>query len=563
MLSIKVNGLFLDLGDAEFTFTLENPAFQDAGIAKTYSFPVTIKATPTNNVIFNHAYRTDTTEIVKKHPAVCYLLGTQFAEGYVKIINNTAKEYHLNFEDIGTDFIRDLKRTNIRDLMPVVQVASALASVHLELNNFSNNTFVGSRDLGVHINGVLYRYFVSPGEDINDALNGLADLINADYPDSTVVIHSVGLEITQPNDSESFGIVVPAGFQYDFTVTASNYQSQIHAIDFANHLTNNQTTPLNQISHGFPRIRNTKLYKNNKAFNFIINNDTHQLNTDAGQWTSTYAPYASLHYLLRKIFEGFDLDGDYINNVLPHLLIYHPNTIDMEIEDIIQLDYFNVFRPRFDLNDYLPDLKAYELLEQLHTTFLIYCQPIDGTFQFKYARDQVNGSVEDWTSKAQPAYKSETPLLEGYTIKHQEDSTDKAPTYPKITVGEGKNQRELIATVYGSGIVQQEQDDKPPMLKLMHYTPLPFPLARYYATPAETHAQNESFLDLLNTGKPLKTILTLTTSDLINIARFENPVKRINFGEGTVQGLVQKVSFKASAKGISKSTVHMLCKTAV
>jgi|GEM_PF-4903026 hypothetical protein len=571
MLSIKVNNQFLELGNADFNFTLLNPIFTKLGLKKAFSFPVKVDATAINNGIFNHAYRLDTTVINFKMEAIIYLFGNEFLSGYLKIDNRTNDSYDLTFTDYTTDFVNELDRITIKDVLKeTITVVTAPANFRLKLKN-TPEPIPKNAEIGFKINGEIFSHEITAigGQTKASAITALIGLVNATYAGAAGgYINSDTIILTQQQSVEAF-ILLAADFQtwhsYEWTYEVANYQHEIHETAYTSYLANVKSAALDSLKVAYARILNGSLYEANTVYRNVINdyNSNYLLNDtahDKGEWEYTLSPYVSLRYIFEQILSTLNfanLEGSFLSE-LETLFLHHSKTIDSEIGGQTASEFYNAFKRTFDLDTFVPNISAAQLFEVVRSSFLVAFFENNKSLKIESINDIIQQSAEDWTDKATELYGWNTPLFEGLTIEIQEDPKDDARKYDTKVVGEGKNKYPLAATIYGTGYVEQPLNSDF-ILKLLKYTHDTNPSCENYTTPDDFYTDNKKLLDLINQGKYLKKILGLSSVDLLKIVTFENPIKEIQHEAGRVVGVVKSVSFKANAKGISESTVDLLC----
>lgn len=558
---------FLELGTTAFNFTLMNPIFTASGMKKAFSFSVSVDATPINNKYLKYANRLDTSNDVKLD-CIIHLANAPFLYGYLKIDSSANESYELTFVDYTTEFINESEIKGIKEVMnETITVVSTPVYFELLLINAPNPIPV-NKTVGVKINEKIYSHTVTNpnGESYESAVQNLAYLINADFPnaaDGDIIDDSITL--SQPIDEDLFVVTIEnqTGWNsYAWSLEVANYQHENHLQDWATYLQNIKNDTLGNLKVAFPILRNDKFYESNNDYSGVINDydnvTGYKLNDTAhqeGLWENVIIPYVSLRYIIEKATEylGYTIDSDFLET----FFLCHSKSIDFEIIGQLNGNFYNVFKKEFNLKNFIPDLSIYDLLKEISTTLFVAFFEKNGNFSPKSINEILIQPSENWTSKATEIYKSKIKKS-GITIEMQEDSKDEANQYSNYVIDDGKIPIELIATIYGNGYFEVPKDADFD-LKILKYSHGNSPTCENYTTPTLTAQAQAQWLKILSEGKTITKILRLNTSDLRKIATFENPVKEIQHRNGFVKGIVKSVSFKASKNGISESTVEMLC----
>jgi len=426
MLAIKVNGGFLDLGDASASFTMINPIFDRENIERTFSYPLTINNTPKNKALLKYSPRLDGPTTTTIDGAELYIDGVLYEKGVIRIKNPSRYKTKIAFENKTLADWKTMGKTSIQNLsLPQTVPFNFCVEYHfrVEITGVHHPDSI----VRIGINGKAYWALTEHMEDLVDIINedypGLCTFFSSEY----LVYMEIGLKCTDPS-LPIFVDTVPQmdfatiGIQHGFNLIDGPWDRTTGAMSDAwnEYLTNVHADP---DTHVFPVSKNPALYGgDNPTYKSHVNyTDTSNswpansgFNAIQGtpSWEYALIPCMFLHKAIQAIADqiiDINVEGDFFeDDELATLVLYNTRTLDRtEVERLLEdeeEDTFNVHNWQFDLSDHLPDETVQQFLLDLMSTFGFFLHIVNGKLKFDFIKNVLNKPAIDWTEKAEPDY---------------------------------------------------------------------------------------------------------------------------------------------------------------
>lgn len=576
-LEIRINNVALDLYEkTKAKFNYYNPAFRASG---GRSLPFTIPKSDHNLRLTGFVDRLDVSSPQKVENASVWLDGLPWDFGVIKMRAASDRSIEVYFEQTYTDLLKELETVLIKSLMAVVDIGTPSWFMTFDVTGQIAKT--EDQEFTIVVNGqnCTYIALLGSGDDENDVVNGLRDLINADFP-NLASVNAGDLTL-----SSSTYYAVSNDTPFGLTMIASQtYEDNVRQL-WNTYLTNTNSDGL-----VFPSIINWKLYQDNNTWDGIINSFM------GGAYEMTNAPQArptdfsytiSPFVLLSKVFElletnyNFSLGGTFINDTdIQNLFFLHNQTIDEAVYNYTA--YVNLFKTNFDTGVFVPDMNGKELFEGFQMLFCLayYWSEEYQTLTPKPRTDLLSTAVEDWTKKAAKGYKTDLPPRKGYRIEYQNDKDDTTSNLENqpIAVGDGETvyplpiasaiQRNILTNEGMRSQIYMEQlntGDFTPRLGIFKgmqpsNTGINYPKAEAIALNDIYINYWQEWADFLNNAKKLNKDFDLNINDLLKLKTFVEPMKALSSEAGSGVGMVSAFSFEASVKGMGLASVEIYTK---
>ena len=445
MLNLRINNAdYLDLeAETAISFTLINPAFDARGVARTFTYPVTIPLTERTLQHIKHANRLDTQTRQKYLPADVQLDGNDFEQGRALVQEYTDQEMQIAFQNDSLSQLDGLNRIKLRDLLGTINIPQT-TQARLALTPGAGPNF------SITINGNLY---TSGGLGIDRivAINDLVQDILDDYP-GTVQYDSVNDLMIFTVEEGPYGVqfTVTNFTENDRTTNADAQEQNLQAYITAAAAGNEPVAfPVVYAPQFYPRNLRFRRYINHRIGGVYLTNDT---DTEFG-WLTTYVPYVRLRYILDQLAAElgitdivFDLPTAEAAD-LNDLLIYNNVSLDELQYDIFIPEGYstekNGFKTTINLADHVPDYTADELLNRLRQSFNLHIAFERNRLFLRKNIDQVTQSPEDWTQRTDPAYQRTTNEGGGVRLQFAEDTSKNTAVHDAYDIGDASNEYTL------------------------------------------------------------------------------------------------------------------------
>ena len=115
MLNLRINNHSIELRPrTPLRYTLDNPIFTSDGLARGFSYPFRIPATPGNLRALGYANRLDIRDKTRKYAGQLYVDGILLESGIVQITGGGRDNIELVFKNTERDLIDELAQIRIR-----------------------------------------------------------------------------------------------------------------------------------------------------------------------------------------------------------------------------------------------------------------------------------------------------------------------------------------------------------------------------------------------------------------------------------------------------------------
>lgn len=568
MLEIIINDQSVDI-DKAVQFGFHNPILNKDGLPKGYSYPFKGKWTSRNINIFGHTYRLDRTNTQKEYIAVIRLANHEIAQGKVFLTNTDESSFTAKFYNEARNIAEQIKEVTLGDIChELVSVANpnpAKFRYRLEVSSYPADY------VRITINNVRYDVYVQGVTPPNkfDALTDIKNQIEADYPTINVQYslfnnHPELIIILPADYFEPFNIIPNEGLDADgLTIIEQRYQSTALQEAMQAHM---EYVLANPTHHIFAYYQNRQAYSRGNFLGYInprFSGNPYMMNTSqtiANNWHWSASPQVRLSFVLERILAQteFSIAGSLPNGVtLDEILLFNPLTIDFEINDQGHL-YFNVFKPEYNLKHHVPQkIKATDFLQRIKRSLFIFYKIEDGQLVMHPIADQLNTEAINISRYIEHRFNRGNKKHEGYIIQLQQDENDffEDDTLADYTNGEPLNKYELIGTTNG----KLSQDvSKEFALRLARY------IGSYsngasevtaYTTPTQAQNDNAEYFKLLYEGDSVPVLAAFPPHILLKMLHF--PKVRIETDNGTIEGIIEKIAFKADNTKMSKTKMEV------
>lgn len=482
MFALRINDIWIDLSPgASLSLKLSNPVFDRDRIERIWSFPFTVQLTEANTAAFRHMHRLDASDAGRKYPADLYIGGLPFElSGQVRITNRANDKIEISFQNAQIAWIERFKSLRLRELSIPVTVTDGTYQPVIDLL-FGDPVEELPIEYLIMLNGTLYS---------SSLASGLADAINADFPDLVTYEPSTGMSFWLHLDTSAAPTVRinlsptspgAPGTEYIFATHDPQQTAAEAAVAaaWAAHLADILATP---DTHVFPVVAAPNFYdSNNPAYAGYFNytdTDTLYPGNDFGEpllpgegpldagWPDTRVPMPFLSAVLAAMFAqagATSLAGDFATDEdLQQLIVFNNRALDKvyhprdfsDPASAVSFGYvyapFNGFASAYDLAAHLPDIKAQEYLLALDSMFGLTFRVQGGVASIFTIQSQLGQQPADWTPRFEPDYSGEMKQHTGYVLDFNRDGDDR--TLPgqlaRVAVGTEEDRLELTSQIF-------------------------------------------------------------------------------------------------------------------
>lgn len=632
MIAIQVNNTFLDLAPStSIAITMICPVFDPDNIERTFSYPFTLPATARNMNALEYTNRLDTTAPIKRDCRL-FITGVLFDTGVLVIKSADANQIRCVFQNQSLDLSQRLSNIKLRDLATPITVAEKycpdvlLAAVYPVPTGGIQRQAIGINE---HIFDSLITDHAGLISQINAVYPGLASEPVLGQPPNENVLLLTGLcpdeytiYINPPvDDPDIYVFFLPAD---------STSQEEAERI---NTVYNSLLSTTGEVDDAaFPVIYAPNIYddKNEQYagyLNYVLPDGTHPNDPtaflDETGFPYTIAPQPFLLSVLELIaaqtdainsFGGLFLDDAEIQE----LILWNNNPIDLfasYLDTIAEREDLNIqhsYQGEWNLADMLPDVTALEIINRLINTFCLFLRYEGKVMKLTPRKTLLTAAPEDWTDKADPAYKLDLEDIEGYSLDYdrQSDDTDIAGQLQRVdggdeaieftagfytlhekseaitwqTVPEEDLRTWRLPLINEAGRSEYFDLSNAPSIRLLFWRGMQpdaegdlYPLAthgRYNYAGTEVGAYSldwqgdgglydawwKEYIKLIITGRTVTVPMRLNIQDILNLRQWTQIIKHIRFAEGQFVGVVKSVKFNATVRGITVAQVEFLQK---
>lgn len=475
MLAIRIDSQYwLELNpDTAATIRMRCPLFDAERVARVFSYPFEIPATPANQLAFRHANRLDAYAPRAGYAAELYLEHMLFDAGELVISTSSAQRYKCVFRNTELSVVQQLKEQRLRDLSHIQQVHSGLTPQVVIRNIEGASTAYQA----ISLNGTLYdfegtRQFPIFLQELEQDFPGLvadSEVDSGTSPPTYFLTLNLsaypGLSITldpapDPND--------PTGWEiHEVLLSSSDIQPLLDA-----YIAHAEGLKDGTGSHAFPTVKMPNLYEEeNEPYIDMVNYyypDEYVLDNPVQpdgdlRWPYTLVPMVFVRTVLDMIrdatdsltaFAGTLLD---VEELYDQLLVFNTRTLDQLIDvssfftdaDFTDTANANVLAPSYDLADHLPDITAWEFLQKLASTFALVFSYRSGRFALDLAAQRLAFSrILDWGDKAEPAYLITHREAQAFTLDYDRQGDERRYADQLQAVDGGTGAQEFISQWY-------------------------------------------------------------------------------------------------------------------
>lgn len=612
MLGLRVGNEWLDLyPKTSVNITMINPVFDDASLGRTFSYPFKIPLTPKNKSILRQNHRLDTSKdnLVNSLLIALYIHHIQFETGVLKIKNYTNKEVQIVFQNRERNLIDELENMPLNEIFNNISIPQTHIPFYKFLVTSDPNPNV-DQDVILHINNIA---FVSANNNNDAAAFEIVQAINSNTElDVTATLN--GHEFTIVNNSDD-GLIIqffPRLSILDHLTLPDARQMNLH--DF--HATI-RANPIPELS--MPVFYNKEFYegKNQEFFGFINyflgGNVIENLGYVEPAWEATYIPFIRIPYLLNKMFESVQedpiefIEGDFIESSdVQKLLLFNNYALDelfqyADGDGVVKI--INGLKKNINLNEHVPELSALQFFKDFSFHFNLYANLKGNSLQLISKTTHLNTIVRDWTEKSTPTFIRNINLDNGFVLKFakaEEDSAIIGTQLKDYSSGEGDTELQsnfnTIHTILqrfgfrdwylpflkspgSSDELGQGQKSYSMRLLLDHGLQQTSLGEEYQQSGNNSIAVDgtqiggrdliwggdrggyeldwKGYAELIDNDTVTKSI-NLSIQDLLSLKKWDDFRRRIYHKEGTIQGYVKSVNFKATTNGITAAKVILV-----
>jgi hypothetical protein len=447
MIGIQIEDTFLDLQSGQkIQITSSNPATDKDSVARVFSYPFQVAATPRNLAALLNANRLDAKrrgEADYRPEVTMYVGGAPFEYGRLTIGQVSPDALECSFGNQERKLLDDLATIKIRSLMPTISVPQGETGTWI----FTINPVLTPYEYRVLINDVSYFHLASPGDDEFDAGTALRDLINAAYPGTAIVSGGTPTLEIRAETNDPFAVSTYSGLTLVSAVTVGE---AVHT-NLVDYLTDLQSVPAD--SHSFPMIRHDGFYGDaNIGFTGFINyfhDGTFGSNEPSveKEWAYTYVPFVAYKYVLDQIADnlGFVWAGDFYDSVdFAQARMFSNYCLDKLRYEWFDFGYkyYNSWKTAYNLADHVPDITAKAFLDLVFSLFNIYPTIRDKTITLHKRRDQLSADLNNISLNVVQDYRMTLVPKRGLTLRFKGVAAIQAVNAGQLddyVIGDGKN----------------------------------------------------------------------------------------------------------------------------
>lgn len=403
MIRLTANNIELDL-PTRTSVTIQgfNPAFDDDGTARSFSFPFRIEASGNNLRALGHANRLDTDNDDVEVPASLMIDNCWFY-GILEVGERTDATIEVTFKSLSQGLLAKAEKFLLSEILATIDIPQTLQriwTIEYKTIDPGNPSFVVER-VAV-INGVTFGGF-------NFTLASLINAINAVYPG---VASSVGVDTMQllPGATNPFLVTEVRNIT---TVTYRNIAFAQHD-NFLAYLDAQVAAPA--ASHAFPVVYAPGFYGNNANWRGYLNyrHNTAKPRNIAEKtkiWRNTCVPFVRVRHILEAMSSALGVSiwsGFFSSPTFLKLLVWNNYALDQIVEDeflpVGDEKYLQAYKKQIDLNQHVPAISGRAFLSAMSSFFNIYYEKTGNSVTGKLKRTQLENVPIDWSDKVAPGY---------------------------------------------------------------------------------------------------------------------------------------------------------------
>lgn len=431
---------YLDTDDTDLSLTATSPIFDADYTQRIFSFDISLKRTPKNDVIFKHAYRLDDANDIQSTPLSIHLILDNVVIPLSLYVQETRIEtYKILIKNDNRQILKSLDSLELRNLGYTAPIANytPLAPARIVLDIADNR----STTLSLRLAGKTYFETAASTSD-NDlfiAAGALRNAINADFQNLVFLTTNNLLPqfilqlLVGVHENIVLDPIAIIGFKISDVrpITLHRQEAIQQFLDVAD---NRQ-----RADFVFPLVRNGNLY------NFTVNEFKYYINSmydavleanlptpNKNTWQNTLVPFFRVAFVISKIAErlGLTLQGEWLtDDDLKSLILYNLTTLDEVSEDLqadkLSIHKVNHFQDSVTMANHIPNVKAIEFLGNLCKQYSLYYTQKGKNLVFKSKKKLLKKPTQNWTSKIEVSTITYTRNEQnGLVIKPVKDPTD-------------------------------------------------------------------------------------------------------------------------------------------
>jgi hypothetical protein len=446
MLAIRTtDGDLFDLSDnASMDVTGSNPAFDPDVVARFFSFPFQLPATPRNLDALKHANRLDARRSSRDKNVELWFAGSLLKEGRMRVNSNTADRLECVFGNRDRETLERLQEIKIRDLMPQVNMET------FSVATFEAPTLPGiGGTITIRLAGDVAGEFV----DIT-GLSLLAGPIHDSgrtiwafsiSPTPTVLAAQVhGFLVEEDYSGQPASIAGPA--YVELLLSVLNGQENIKW-----YLTNLVYDTPNEVL-AFPTVYHPNLYgSDNPLFGNYVNwwrDGVYMYNAPSEEkaWATTHVPYVRIKYIFDQIADalGVAWAGElYESDDFAQLCLLSNYTLDnpQEITEASVTKWMNDYITILNTARCVPDWTAADFLKKICEIFAHYVQQEGNTLLLQDKIGQM--AFPDYFQYILTEFKVTRVEEKGVTLAFKIDEKDNYDPLENYVIGAGGRRIEV------------------------------------------------------------------------------------------------------------------------
>jgi hypothetical protein len=481
---LTINHHPIDLDEkAKVNLTLINPAFDEALVARVFTFPFTLPTTGANARALGHAYRLDVRAAETVLPASIQLDSGLTVDGSATIgtvRNNRIEATFKNAPRVSADVLNDTKLNEIMGALVVPQTVLPYWKYA-----FIPTPFALSFEIYMVINGETYGSTIYVPANYPAALAQLAADINVDYPGmATYNASNNTIDIFPTLEQLPIDVYTPPQTlqdPYGRTDLLNEYEfrtlGQSRLTNFKDFIDGALVTPLEEVT--FPMVKMARLFhsgeqtKNpfhkgainaNRDYSYLVTNA--QSEDLANGYSYPIIPFLRIPYILDRIADRLGLTGwgivGYDNSLFEKAYLYNGVCLeDSQRERKIEFwrNTFDVGQPldpnfpilyaefvqylyyatEIDLNNHVPDISIKTFLNEFCKLLNVWIDVRTDQMVLTPKVNQMRNSATDITQFVTEEYEMERSTGPDTQLAWANDPNDGYPRAPTelLPVGDG------------------------------------------------------------------------------------------------------------------------------
>jgi len=431
-----------DLSDgASLDVTGSNPAFDPDVVARFFSFPFALPASPRNLRLLSHANRLDASRRSPDTSVELWMGGSPLQEGRLRVSSTTEARLECVFGNRDRELLDRLQAVRIRDLMPALTLDEITVATYAPRGPLDSMFIAGKITITLHgnvptaiVNPPVGVFLEPPDYDPVENVTTWISEVPLFPENVSMTIHGVQVwenytGVPGADAGPLFAALLNSVF---------NGQENVHRYMEAMFA---GTGPC-----GFPIVYHTIYGDSNPEFSNYVNfwRDGawvyNKPEEERGHWRATFVPYVRHRYIFERIAEHLGLAWDGPAWDIPDFaqaVVWSNYTLD-KVEDIIiggEPKVMNAFSTEFWLGNSLPDWTAADYLKKVCALLNFYIQQRGDTLYLRRRVDQLRTVVP--FPHILRDYKLLRKPESGVRLSFPPDENDGSEPIPPYTIGAG------------------------------------------------------------------------------------------------------------------------------